>query len=579
MKSCKTIIEPRLIALLNDTSAVSAAPTCLELPPLQKPSFPNPASRPLLLEPVARELNREHETSSQINSGHSSLSPTIDDENLFKTIDRRLSNPRIECTTGDSTRQSLNKILDLSNCDNINLCKKRNQVESNIEEFVQLPRPTKKQKAAKQVVPPIIIGLFQPPPQSSVFPPIASSCFPENPGRNSFNTIPHSTKLPKRIQENKPEHIIKRHVTIGNGIKCPKNIATRKKWTEEETNNLLLGIHKHGVGCWADILHDSCFVFNERSSSDLKDRWRTCCPDELRKRVPTGVCSLKKGTHSRIRSGLASDKAHTQDGSKSNEADSTKNNLIKSRKRRSHRKKLEDLFRLGINGPLRQSSRRERRKFTKDEDCAILEGYNTFGPAWSKIQKDPRLNLLSRQPTDLRDRFRNKFKDKFLKNNRYIDPLITQKNDYRTYDTVDLFCEDANERGNQVSAKNNAMKSTQTSLQSFPSRDGLRIQEIISSEPFNTLIDQPSIDSVESLPFSHFSEWSHSTPTPFSNIIGDMEISRLILDENWSSIPQCKEKLASSENLLLSGTGTLHQLPSLFSISNEVDDLTGQPFG
>ena len=53
-------------------------------------------------------------------------------------------------------------------------------------------------------------------------------------------------------------------------------------WTEEETNNLLLGVHKHGVGRWSDILEDPSFSFNNRSGVDLKDRFRICCPDELR---------------------------------------------------------------------------------------------------------------------------------------------------------------------------------------------------------------------------------------------------------------------------------------------------------
>ena len=50
-----------------------------------------------------------------------------------------------------------------------------------------------------------------------------------------------------------------------------KDVRARKKWTEEETNNLLLGVHKHGVGRWTDILEDPSFSFNERSGVDLKD--------------------------------------------------------------------------------------------------------------------------------------------------------------------------------------------------------------------------------------------------------------------------------------------------------------------
>ncbi|POS87265.1 hypothetical protein EPUL_002553 [Erysiphe pulchra] len=583
MNSCNTTIEPRLIALLNDTSPTYTDPAYIELPPLQKPSISKTLCRPPHHEPATGELKREKETSLQLNSSQTSILLTVDDESSLNNPDKRLSNSRVECTIGDSSRQSLSKILDVSDCGNLNLSKKINTIDSNKDDFVQLPRPTKKQKTTKQVVPPIIIGLYQPPPQSTLFPPITSSCFHDSHGRNSLNTVPLSTKLPKRVQENKHDQVIARQSTVVSGIKKQKNVATRKKWTEEETNNLLFGVHKHGVGCWADILNDSSFVFNERSSSDLKDRWRTCCPDELRKRASTGIDGMKKVTSKKMRSclnsDLNSDDVFIHDESKSNETNLKTNSITASRKKRSHRKKLEDLFRLGIKGPIRQSSRRERRQFTEEEDCAILQGYKTFGPAWSKIQKDPRLNLQSRQPTDLRDRFRNKFKDKFLETKRSNFPLVVPKKFCKNNNALNIFGKDDYVGVNQVFTKNNDFRPTQSTLQSFPSRDGLRIQEIISTEPFNT-IDQPSIDSVENLPFNQFTDWSQSSATSYSNIIGEMDISRLIIDQNWSSIPQSKEKQASLEvnNLLLTGSESFHQLPSFFSISNEVDDLTGPPF-
>lgn len=56
-----------------------------------------------------------------------------------------------------------------------------------------------------------------------------------------------------------------------------------------------------------------------------------------------------------------------------------------------------------------KSIQRERRPFTDQDDQKILECFNIYGPAWTKIQRDPRFNLSSRQPTDLRDRVRNKY--------------------------------------------------------------------------------------------------------------------------------------------------------------------------
>ncbi|PIA16502.1 hypothetical protein COEREDRAFT_30427, partial [Coemansia reversa NRRL 1564] len=48
-----------------------------------------------------------------------------------------------------------------------------------------------------------------------------------------------------------------------------------RKWTDEETENLLQGCSKYGVGAWKKILDDPTFAFNSRTSVDLKDRFRT----------------------------------------------------------------------------------------------------------------------------------------------------------------------------------------------------------------------------------------------------------------------------------------------------------------
>lgn len=74
---------------------------------------------------------------------------------------------------------------------------------------------------------------------------------------------------------------------------------------------------------------------------------------------------------------------------------------------------MKDLADLGIVAPFRPSGRRERRPFTDEEDKQILEGLEEYGPAWTKIQRDPRFNLSSRQPTDLRDRVRNGYPSVF----------------------------------------------------------------------------------------------------------------------------------------------------------------------
>src|SRR5271169_6011164 len=61
-----------------------------------------------------------------------------------------------------------------------------------------------------------------------------------------------------------------------------------------------------------------------------------------------------------------------------------------------------------------KSKRKERTPFTKEEDANLLIGFGKYGGKWSSIQKDETLGLNHRRSTDLRDRFRNAFPDKYV---------------------------------------------------------------------------------------------------------------------------------------------------------------------
>ncbi|KDN42204.1 hypothetical protein K437DRAFT_216203, partial [Tilletiaria anomala UBC 951] len=51
----------------------------------------------------------------------------------------------------------------------------------------------------------------------------------------------------------------------------------KHRWTEDETQALVDGCNKHGVGSWKIILSDPEFShrFENRTAGDLKDRFRT----------------------------------------------------------------------------------------------------------------------------------------------------------------------------------------------------------------------------------------------------------------------------------------------------------------
>ncbi|KAH8601950.1 hypothetical protein B0O99DRAFT_607809 [Bisporella sp. PMI_857] len=513
-------IEPRLISLLNKDAPYESSPS-LELPPLQDPNILKASGRPLLLEPDASKRDEKLQHANLISSGEKDNADTRESLKPKRAL-------------GNSSPQALRKILSDDNTSaSAQPSKKRNIVESSKDDFVQLPQPPKKQKAAKQVVPPIIIGLFEPPPQAALFPPIASSSFHDSHGRNSLNTVPpnYIERKDTPIVEDIANSAGKRPT---NNEKQKRDVKARKKWTEEETNNLLLGVHKHGVGRWSDILDDPSFKFNKRSGVDLKDRFRTCCPNELwtsaKGASTSSTSALPKRTKSSLENILIDDDALINKGTSSDSIMSTK-----SRKSRAQRKKVEDLVQLGIEGPFRKSQRRERRPFTEEDDREIIEGYDIYGPQWTRIQRDPRFHLQSRQATDLRDRLRNKYPEKF-----------------RSEDSAskDQPSTDGKEKETSVHPPSAHM------LQPASSREGLRIHEMITEDVDTTskiLPLQPSFGMKENFTFpdqpvehvDNLPSFDWNANAPFTSTMQEMEISRLLLDdepEPWMESSSSREK-------------------------------------
>ncbi|KAH8759232.1 hypothetical protein F5882DRAFT_366408 [Hyaloscypha sp. PMI_1271] len=539
-------IEPRLIALLNDApSELYSISPSLELPPLHDPNILKASGRPLLLEPDASKRNGKPSTNLQLAPKHKPLIPPLDDDETTQKgseAKQKHGKSAADRTLGNSSPQSLRKILDNDTNTTVAITsKKRNIVETSKDDFVQLPQPPKKQKAAKQVVPPIIIGLFEPPPQAALFPPIASSSFHDSHGRNSLNTVlPKVTELK---DDSRKDSSNDKKAESSQTKAQKKDVRPRKKWTEEETAHLLLGVHTHGVGNWTDILEDSSYSFNGRSAIDLKDRFRTCCPAELRgKAVDTKSSQGPDGSKlkTKSKSSLMSENILIEDDEIGPSNASGDANAAKQRKSRAHRKKLEDLAQLGIEGPFQKSRRRERRPFSEEEDRAILEGYEIYGPAWTRIQRDPRLNLQSRQPTDLRDRFRNKHPEKF-----------------RSEDKAD-------------SGKPKQEISKALPLQKHFSMFNFKDTDV-------TFGDQTGMDSSDSLPYTQSFDWNSGISAPFSNNIGEMDISRLLLDESWPDIPSSSSKEKQTYNdinsIITSSAEPLHNGPSFFNMLNDPDQI------
>lgn len=397
-------IEPRLIHLLNDSTP---KPPHIDLPP--------PHILPMhVSSDRARPFLSRDDTAAGIDSSPIGLYDTLhrrhEDGRLRGGISLQTLWRQGEVDVGEPAHSLLSKILeDIPDISDDASNKKRHRIPHGKEEFLQLPQPVKKQKAAPHApdLPPIINGLHEPPPHAALFPPISSTSFDDEHDVTQLRLLQDLTHL----HEDKHSSTSPQASDKSSGKGSRKRAAKpRRKWSEEETNHLLLGVSRHGVGKWTTILDDTDFTFNERTAGDLKDRFRTCCPAELRgsseSARTTPQPKARKGIHSE---NILHEDEESLPGGLITPPTECLDALLKQKKSRAHRKKMEDLENLGIHAPFKKSHRRERRPFTQADDEEILQGLDRYGPAWTKIQRDPRFHLSSRQPTDLRDRIRNKY--------------------------------------------------------------------------------------------------------------------------------------------------------------------------
>ena len=185
---------------------------------------------------------------------------------------------------------------------------------------------------------------------------------------------------------------------------------------------------------------------------------------------------------------------------------------------RSHRLQPDDLARMGIEKPFPIAARRERRVWTEDEDAELLKGFTLYGPLWTRIQKDPSLHLEARRPTDLRDRFRNRFPERYAEAGFKALP--------KTEPTP----------ANRDAGKGEPPSSSPTLMS-----DMLDKRSFEDSSPddrvagLSAALDAPSMTAEDTaLPSStSLIDWDDTTLPPFTtsaNPGGDSDIQRLLLD-------------------------------------------------
>ncbi|GKT62370.1 MYB DNA-binding domain containing protein [Colletotrichum tofieldiae] len=530
-------IEPRLIHLLNDSTTPQLAHA--DLPPIRL-AFSRPSERPFPLEPDTS--HREDQSNGpSLATSHGAPVPNagaVDDgfsgREQRKEDDAALDRGAVNGTTHLQLRLllgedrdtadssfSLSRILDeVPDNKDDTATKKRHRTITTKDDFVQLPQPVKKQKPIQPQVmpamPPIINGLHEPPPDAALFPPIASNDFNE-PESNQLKPIREFAPVPEEKEAEKPaetEPTPSKNAKANGGKTRKKAMKPRRKWSEAETNHLLLGVNRHGVGKWTDILADPDFNFNDRTAGDLKDRFRTCCPNELRRsnsdpKIASAAVPPTTPTESKTKAktGLLT---HLGDQLQMAQADSDA--FPKMKKSRAHRKKLEDLAELGIHGPFKKSHRRERRPFTDQDDKQILEGLDKYGPAWTKIQRDPRFSLSGRQPTDLRDRVRNKYPSVYAK----IEKGLFQPQDGRGGDTLEPTV--------SMSITNNLQPNRPSPMEATLNRTNSK--EDLPRWPLSVL------DGGELPAVPQVFDFGETTTVAFMGSAGEMDISRLLLDDS-----------------------------------------------
>ncbi|KAH8703706.1 hypothetical protein BGW36DRAFT_423257 [Talaromyces proteolyticus] len=347
-------------------------------------------------------------------------------------------------------------------------------------EHLQLPVPQTQQndKKLRPFGPYAILnGLNEPPPNAALFPPIEPGSLPpmlSRPAANESESMPPERQLEKqsdkrelRLEEildsnrldepvdelnpatgqkgdpGEPSTTLDAPQAKSGEPNDPMSPKTRgrsrknlRRWTEQETTDLLKGVVKCGIGNWTAILQQPELNFNKRTASNLKDRFRVCCPwaygaadpNEATRQIQDTLAnalinaeSLSSGAGGKIllpdprpKDNAPVDPVESS-ASKLNEPSPTTRpkqslSVSKSPLSQSHKSK-STLSSLGIPEPYFtiKSKRRSRRPFTSVEDEALLKGYAVHGFQWTLIQQDKHLNLSHRKATDLRDRFRTKF--------------------------------------------------------------------------------------------------------------------------------------------------------------------------
>jgi hypothetical protein len=321
--------------------------------------------------------------------------------------------------------------------------------------LIQLPKPPQapRRTAKRPRIPPLLQGLHQPPPlppKNKLFPPISERSGPGDDVGDRFgltSTLPiSSTDASAKARASPEERNKPASVDVGQTEASPnapvvhgeqgtsgevtnpspaiqtadrpqpKGKTTRKrtKWSQKETEDLLIGVSRYGIGRWKQILECADFNFQGRTAVDLKDRFRVCRPGEGLK--------ARKGAMAKASTSLRSTDTGPAPASAGNTATEsiTPAQEISTEDRDTNdanASKPNDVY-----GPFMKSQRRARREFSDEDDRNLLKGFKRHGSTWHAMRDDLELGFGMRHATDLRDRFRIRYPEQFAKAGYKLKP-------------------------------------------------------------------------------------------------------------------------------------------------------------
>jgi len=164
----------------------------------------------------------------------------------------------------DVPNGSLHHILQESNA------RKRRRVEATERLQLPKPQPLAKKTPKRARIPPLLPGLYEPPPDAGIIPSITTENFTKDITANDPISTWSQDLVPTEATQ--PVGLDREARNPDPAPKEPKQSRHRRRWTDEETAQVLQGVALYGIGSWKKILSHPEYTFNNRTYVDLKDR-------------------------------------------------------------------------------------------------------------------------------------------------------------------------------------------------------------------------------------------------------------------------------------------------------------------